>query len=77
MLYATRCMADPKDPHTLADHRLGTGLGHVHDGDADHDHGDTDQHPIIDLIRQSSGSELSEPPCQGAWQEHLPGLKGS
>jgi ethanolamine utilization protein EutA len=37
-------MADPKNPddnpHTLADHRLGVGLSHVHDGDADHDHDD-------------------------------------
>jgi ethanolamine utilization protein EutA len=33
-------MAEPKDPHTLADHRLGAGLSHVHDGDADHDHDD-------------------------------------
>ena len=36
-------MADPKDPkdsHTLGDHRLGTDLAHVHDGDADHDHDD-------------------------------------
>ena len=48
MLYATRCMADPKDPHTLADHRLGTGLGHVHDGDADHDHDDFDDGPLED-----------------------------
>ena len=37
-------MADPKkpgeDPHTLADHRLGADLAHVHDGNADHDHDD-------------------------------------
>jgi ethanolamine utilization protein EutA len=31
---------DPKNPHTLADHRLGAGLAHVHDGEADHDHDD-------------------------------------
>jgi ethanolamine utilization protein EutA len=38
-------MAAPEDPtddskrvHTLADHRLGAELSHVHDGDADHDH---------------------------------------
>jgi ethanolamine utilization protein EutA len=35
---------DPKDRdakrtfHSLADHAFGTDLGHVHDGDADHDH---------------------------------------
>jgi ethanolamine utilization protein EutA len=37
-------MAEPENPddnpHTLADHRLGAGLSHVHDGDADHDHDD-------------------------------------
>jgi ethanolamine utilization protein EutA len=34
-------MADPDDGskrHTLADHRLGTGLAHVHEEGADHDH---------------------------------------
>ena len=41
-------MTDPKNPHTLADHRLGSGLGHVHDGDADHDHDDFDDGPIED-----------------------------
>lgn len=41
-------MADPKDPHSLADHRLGTGLGHVHHGDADHDHDDLYDGPIED-----------------------------
>jgi ethanolamine utilization protein EutA len=43
-------MADPEDrpedrkpaSHTLADHRLGAGLAHVHDGEADHDHDDFD-----------------------------------
>ena len=39
-------MADPKDPHTLADHKLGAGLGHVHDGDADHDHDDLFDGPL-------------------------------
>jgi ethanolamine utilization protein EutA len=41
-------MADPEDDskddrpsrHTLNDHRLGSDLAHVHDGDADHDHDD-------------------------------------
>jgi ethanolamine utilization protein EutA len=41
---------DPKDAsqdaHTLADHRLGAGLAHVHDGDADHDHDDFSDGPI-------------------------------
>ena len=39
-------MADPKDPHTLADHRLGADLAHVHDGDADHDHDDFEDGPL-------------------------------
>ena len=46
MLYLKHRMADPKDPHTLADHKLGTGLGHVHDGDADHDHDDLFDGPL-------------------------------
>ncbi|MBM3526552.1 MAG: recombinase [Alphaproteobacteria bacterium] len=33
-------MDDPKKPHSLADHRLGADLAHVHDGAADHDHDD-------------------------------------
>src|SRR6478752_4148057 len=36
-------MANPDDKpnrHTVADHRLGADLAHVHDGDADHDHDD-------------------------------------
>jgi ethanolamine utilization protein EutA len=47
-------MADPDDRsktspgHTLADHRLGADLAHVHDGDADHDHDDFDDGPIED-----------------------------
>jgi ethanolamine utilization protein EutA len=44
-------MADPEDPpknHTLADHRLGADLAHVHDGDADHDHDDFVDGPIED-----------------------------
>src|SRR5712692_10632559 len=28
----------PPRPHTLADHRFGTDMDHVHDGEADHDH---------------------------------------
>jgi ethanolamine utilization protein EutA len=42
-------MADPEDNsdrHTVADHRLGTDLAHVHDGDADHDHDDFVEGPI-------------------------------
>ena len=42
-------MADPDDKpsrHTLADHRLGADLAHVHDGDADHDHDDFVDGPI-------------------------------
>jgi ethanolamine utilization protein EutA len=31
-------MADPKKPHTLADHVYGAGHDHVHDEDTDHDH---------------------------------------
>jgi ethanolamine utilization protein EutA len=38
----------PKDPHTLADHRLGSDLAHSHDGDADHDHDDFDDGPLED-----------------------------
>jgi ethanolamine utilization protein EutA len=34
--------------HTLADHRLGADLAHVHDGDADHDHDDFTDGPIED-----------------------------
>jgi ethanolamine utilization protein EutA len=41
-------MADPKDRHTLADHRLGADLAHVHDGDADHDHDDFVDGPVED-----------------------------
>ena len=47
---ATACFAvwpcamtgpDDRPPrHTLADHRLGADLAHIHDGDADHDHDD-------------------------------------
>src|SRR5215213_6684844 len=32
--------------HTVADHRLGSDLAHVHDGDADHDHDDFIDGPI-------------------------------
>ena len=47
-------MDEPKDRpkgHTLADHRLGAELAHVHDGDADHDHDDffdgpTEENPL-------------------------------
>ena len=42
-------MADPDDrpkSHTVADHRLGTDLAHVHDGDADHDHDDFVDGPV-------------------------------
>jgi ethanolamine utilization protein EutA len=35
-----------QDAHTLADHRLGVGLAHIHDGDADHDHDDFSDGPI-------------------------------
>jgi ethanolamine utilization protein EutA len=41
----------PKNPassHTIADHRLGADLAHVHDGTADHDHDDFDDGPIED-----------------------------
>jgi ethanolamine utilization protein EutA len=41
-------MSDPKASHTLADHYLGTGLAHVHDGEADHDHDDFDDGPLED-----------------------------
>jgi len=33
---------------TVADHRLGADLAHVHDGDADHEHDDFDDGPIED-----------------------------
>ena len=35
-----------KDGHTLADHRLGTSLSHVHEGDSDHDHDYFDDVPL-------------------------------
>jgi ethanolamine utilization protein EutA len=38
----------PPASHTIADHRLGAGLAHVHDGAADHDHDDFDDGPIED-----------------------------
>ena len=44
-------MAEPDAPpksHTVADHRLGTGLAHVHDDDADHDHDDFVDGPVED-----------------------------
>jgi ethanolamine utilization protein EutA len=44
-------MDDPKDRpkgHTLADHRLGADLTHVHGGDADHDHDDFVDGPVED-----------------------------
>lgn len=44
-------MDEPKDRpkgHTLADHRLGAELAHVHDGDADHDHDDFFDGPVED-----------------------------
>ena len=37
-----------KRRHTLADHRFGADLAHVHDGDADHDHDDFVDGPIED-----------------------------
>jgi ethanolamine utilization protein EutA len=37
---------DKPDRHTVSDHRLGTDLAHVHDGDADHDHDDFVDGPI-------------------------------
>jgi ethanolamine utilization protein EutA len=37
---------DRPDRHTVADHRLGADLTHVHDGDADHDHDDFVDGPI-------------------------------
>jgi ethanolamine utilization protein EutA len=42
--------ADSPSPnrHTLADHRLGADLAHVHDGNADHDHDDFVDGPIED-----------------------------
>jgi ethanolamine utilization protein EutA len=39
---------DPKDAHTLTDHKLGADLAHIHDGDADHDHNDSFDGPIED-----------------------------
>jgi ethanolamine utilization protein EutA len=39
---------DKPDRHTVADHRLGSDLAHVHDGDADHDHDDFVDGPIED-----------------------------
>ena len=39
---------DPKAPHSLADHRLGLDLDHVHDGFADHDHDFPDEGPLED-----------------------------
>ena len=39
---------DPKDSHSLADHKLGADLAHIHDGDADHDHDDFDDGPLED-----------------------------
>src|SRR5215212_10851698 len=44
-------MADPDDKpdrHTVADHRLGSDLAHVHDGDAEHDHDAFVDGPIED-----------------------------
>src|SRR2546430_5358828 len=44
-------MTDPDDKpdrHTVTDHRLGSDLAHVHDGDADHDHDDFIDGPIED-----------------------------
>src|SRR3954451_18361019 len=44
-------MTDPDDKpdrHTVADHRLGSDLAHVHNGDADHDHDDFVEGPIED-----------------------------
>jgi ethanolamine utilization protein EutA len=46
-------MTDPKDiasnrpiRHTLADHRLGADVAHIHDGDADHDHDEFEDGPV-------------------------------
>ena len=44
----TAAWPNPKDPHTLADHKLGTDLAHVHDGVADHDHDDFEDGPLED-----------------------------
>ncbi len=45
-------MADNNDDrsnrHTVADHKLGAGLAHTHDGDADDYHDDFDDGPIED-----------------------------
>lgn len=41
-------MSDPKDRHTVSDHRLGADLAHVHDGEADHDHDDFVDGPVED-----------------------------
>src|SRR5262245_57865978 len=38
----------PASGHTIADHRLGADLAHVHDGDADHEHDDFDDGPVED-----------------------------
>src|SRR6516165_6268628 len=38
--------ADSPKPHSLADHRLGLDLDHVHDGFADHDHDFPDEGPV-------------------------------
>ncbi len=37
---------DSPKPHSLADHRLGLDLDHVHDGFADHDHDSPDEGPL-------------------------------
>jgi len=37
---------DKPDKHTVADHRLGADLAHIHDGNADHDHDDFVDGPI-------------------------------
>src|SRR5262245_54222647 len=34
-----------KGPHRVSDHAYGTDPGHVHDGDADHDHDNFDDVP--------------------------------
>ncbi len=38
--------ADSPKPHSLADHRLGLDLDHIHDGFADHDHDFPDEGPL-------------------------------
>ena len=55
-------MADTKDPErlTLADHKLGADLAHIHDGDADHDHDDFDDGPARRQPALDAGPRLAD-----------------